>query len=379
MTKPKVLVVGGFPPPGSTVVGGVVRSCMALIDSSFSDRFNVSVVDSTMVRLPPPGVLVRGFLSARRFLRFCYIVLRTRPDSVLLFASGGASLVEKGSMAWFAWLLQIPVLIFPRHAKVIEDYKASAFNRLWIRLSFAGASKFLCQGPAWQRFAIETLGFSERNAPVLLNWTASERLLKIGRGRESFLSTPPKLLFLGWITREKGVLDLLEACRRLASNHTFSLTIAGGGSAEKDARMFVETNGLSERICFRGLVEGEELEAVLREADVLVLPSWREGLPNAMIEAMAAGLAVIVSNVGNVPDIITDGQEAILIPPKDVGKLENALRRIIEDEELREELGRKGHAFAAANFSVEPAVEKLELAILDLIGCARLDSETREL
>lgn len=276
--------------------------------------------------------------------------------------------MEKGGMAWFARLLGVPTLFFPRHAQVIEDYKVSAFNRLWIRLSFAGARKFLCQGPAWQRFAVDTLGFPMTDAPILLNWTASERLLEIGRRRNSAPSAPPKLLFLGWITREKGVLDLLEACRRLVPDHAFSLTLAGDGAADEEARTFVERHGLSERVCFRGLVQGAELEAALREADILVLPSWREGLPNAMIEAMAAGLAVIVSSVGNVPDIVTDGREAILVPPKDVDRLESALKRLIEDGKLREELAQRGHAFAAENFSVEPAVEKLELAILDVIG-----------
>lgn len=367
MAKPKVLVVGGFPPPDSRIIGGVVTSCLALMDSSFPDRFDVRVIDSTMIRVPPPGVLVRGLLSARRFLRFSHVMLRARPDSVLLFASGGGSLIEKGAMAWFARLLGVPALIFPRHAKVIEDYKTSVLSRLWIRASFTGARKFLCQGPSWQRFAIESLGFSMTDAPILHNWTASESLLNIGRDRTKSASEPPRFLFLGSVAQNKGISELLQACVRLASEHSFSLAICGKGHAEHDARTFVEQNALSERVSFRGWVQGQDLESVLRESDILVLPSYHEGLPNAMIEAMAAGLAVIVSTVGNVPDIVTDGREALLVPPKDVDRLEDAMIRLLEDEELRDELGRRAHAFAAENFSIEPAVEKLEQAILDVI------------
>jgi glycosyltransferase involved in cell wall biosynthesis len=121
------------------------------------------------------------------------------------------------------------------------------------------------------------------------------------------------------------------------------------------------------RIRFSGWLKGAEVERALAGADVFVLPSWAEGLPNAMIEAMAARLAVVVTAVGNVPDLVQDGREALLVPPHDVVALREALRRVIEDRALRRKLADAGHALAAQKWSVGPAVD----AILDAVASVR--------
>jgi glycosyltransferase involved in cell wall biosynthesis len=96
-----------------------------------------------------------------------------------------------------------------------------------------------------------------------------------------------------------------------------------------------------------------------RDADIFVLPSWAEGLPNAMIEAMAARVAVVVSSVGNIPDVVSDGQNAVLVRPKDTGALVSALSHLIVDQERRDALAENGHFLADAEFSVEVAVSRL--------------------
>ncbi len=368
MSRPRVLVVGAFPPRGSKIVGGIATSCKALLESSFSDRFELTLIDSTQISNPPPFLLKRLVLALFRIARFMSQLSRTRHDCVLLFASSGFSLVEKGVMAWFARLIGVPALMFPRGGVMIEQSRKSAFNRTWIRWALRGSRKVLCQGPAWQRFCAEILHFSPDDAPIILNWTASERVLAIGRGRSARpAGHDVRLLFLGWLEREKGIFELLEACARLVPAHAFSLAIAGEGNASSAAREFVAANGLLDRVQFLGWVQKPELEGILSASDVLVLPSWAEGLPNAMIEAMAAGLAVVVSAVGNVPDVVTDGMEVLLVPPKDTDALEHALARVISDAGFRSSLADRGHRFAARNFAVEPAVAKLENAIQSVI------------
>ena len=116
---------------------------------------------------------------------------------------------------------------------------------------------------------------------------------------------------------------------------------------------------------FHGWLQGAQLEHRYREADVFVLPSWTEGLPNAMIEAMAAKLAVVVTAVGNIPDVIEDGVTGLLVPPRDVAVLTRALARMIDEPALRNSLAQAGHNGARATFSVEPAVERLVSEIQD--------------
>jgi glycosyltransferase involved in cell wall biosynthesis len=98
-------------------------------------------------------------------------------------------------------------------------------------------------------------------------------------------------------------------------------------------------------------------------ADIFVLPSWAEGLPNAMIEAMAAGLACVVSAVGNVPDVVTDEREALLVPPREIAALAMALERLLVDRPLRDRLASAAHEFAAARFGVERASDAILRAV----------------
>jgi glycosyltransferase involved in cell wall biosynthesis len=135
----------------------------------------------------------------------------------------------------------------------------------------------------------------------------------------------------------------------------YTLDLVGDGHYTSIARDFVAERGLNERVRFHGWLRGPQLRDALEAADVLVLPSWAEGMPNAVIEAMAAGVAVITTPVGSIKDFIIDGEHGLLVPPKDAKALESALRRVIEDSALRMSLGKAGHCLAATTFNGETA------------------------
>lgn len=355
----RVLFVGAFPPPHRDVFGGMVSSCRALLQSSFAQRVDLDLIDSTQISNPPPVIVIRSLLAAQRLVRYVWRFERRRPDAVLLFAAIGASLIEKGAMAWYARLRGVPALIFPRGGIIIDAYARSRVTRWWVTIAFSGARKVLCQSEKWQRFAVDMLGFHPEQAPVITNWTASPELLAIGSARKPRSNGRPRLLFLGWLDREKGVGELLEACRALAATREFTLEFAGEGNQSDAARSFVAQYELGSVIMFSGWLRGDGLLSALASADVLVLPSWAEGLPNAMIEAMAARIAVVVTSVGSVPDVVVDGEHVLLVPPRDIPSLEAALARVIDDVPLRHRLADSGFALAAARFGAERAADQI--------------------
>jgi glycosyltransferase involved in cell wall biosynthesis len=371
MDRPRVLFVGAFPRPGGAVVGGMVTSCGILLASSFPTRLDLDLLDSTQISNPPPGFAVRLLRAAGRFAKFIGRLERHRPDVVLLFVAVGASIVEKGTMAWYARVRGVPVIMFPRGGSVIDDCRKSAFTRLWVRLSFRGARKIICQSEAWQRFAVDVLGFVRGNVTVIRNWTATRELLDVGAKRVVRQNSPVRLLFLGWLERDKGVFELIEACRRLAAGHEFTLDIAGEGNSSAAARALIVRHELTEVVRFRGWLQGEQLRQALAEADVLVLPSWAEGLPNAMVEAMAAQLAVVVSRVGAIPELIGDRRSGLLVEPRNAGSLADALAEIVDDGALRARLARAGYEIAMRDFEVEAAVDRLVREIEGTIAAGR--------
>lgn len=366
LLRKKVLIVGAFPPPNTKIFGGIVRVCQTMLGSSFAEKYRLILVDSTQFSNPPPRLPLRFILALFRFCRFLVTLITNRPDAVIVFCSGLASVIEKGAMGWCAKLLAIPVLVFPRHAGIIDSSASNSLKRCLIHGSFKAADRFLCQGQQWQDFATEELGYSLKNAVIIPNWTATNELLEIGQARDFNVSRDKiVILFVGWLEREKGIEELLKAVKSLSDHGVpYNLKIVGRGHAETASREFVKGQGLCDNVEFMEWKEGLELVELYRDADVFVLPSWKEGLPNAMIEAMAAGLATVVTPVGNIPSFVIDDREALYVTPHDIREIENALETLILDDQKRIELAQNGHRLASEKFAVEPAMEKL-IAVVD--------------
>jgi glycosyltransferase involved in cell wall biosynthesis len=158
-----------------------------------------------------------------------------------------------------------------------------------------------------------------------------------------------KLLFLGRIGEHKGADRILRAIAKLpdAVRGRVRLCMAGDGAVD-EACALAEQLGLASQVEIRGWIAGAEKEAWMRQTNVFILPSRNEGLPMAMLEAMAWGKALIVSPVGGIPEFVTDGVEGFLVPPDDIDAIADAIRKLAENPELRMQMG------MAARKRVEP-------------------------
>ena len=189
-----------------------------------------------------------------------------------------------------------------------------------------------------------------------------DELLKIRRSVDHNIACP-KILYLGHIGREKGIYELVESARLLKGAKTiFHMDIIGEtlGPGELDEiKQVVIDAGLGEEVQFWPYETGEAKLKRLVQADIYVLPSYHEGMPNAIIEAMAASLPVIATTVGGIPDMIESGVSGILIPSKNVDSLVDALKLLISNSSLRYQLGGKAREFAREFFAIETKVKNL--------------------
>jgi glycosyltransferase involved in cell wall biosynthesis len=128
------------------------------------------------------------------------------------------------------------------------------------------------------------------------------------------------------------------------------LAIAGRGEEEERLRVLAREEGIAERVSLLGF--RWDVPDILAAADVFVMPSLSEGLPLALVEAMAAALPVVVSDVGGVPEVAVPGKEAILVPPGDPGKLAEGLSMLLLDPAARAVLGAAARERAVRDFSV---------------------------
>lgn len=366
--KRRVLFVGAFPPPDSNVLGGNVSDCAALLGSSFPGRVDLITLDSTQESVPPPPLSRRLTVALGRAGRFLKILHTGRPEAVLLFASSGFSFVEKASYAVYARIFGVPSLLSIRSGHFLDQCRQSAPFRMLARALLSAPALLLCQGDQWRRFFVDELHIPEERCPIVDSWVATEPLLKIGRERRTWLATPVRILFMGWLESFKGLFDLLEAAAMLRADPripAFELLLAGDGSQRATAEEFVRQRGLERVVRFLGWVRGDDKLSLLASSQVFVLPSHTEGLPNAMIEAMAAALPVIVTPVGSIPDVIQDGRNGRVVPPEDPAALCRVLGEVLVDSAARRCLGTAALDEALRRFTVERASERLAGLIAD--------------
>lgn len=367
-----MLIVGAFPPESTREHGGVLTSCRVLLASSLPQRMELILLNSFSPTVPPPPYLRRVLPAALRVILMIRHCMRSHLDVILLFASPGPSFIEKSLMAAIGRLFGIKTLMFPRGAALVDHYRTSPIHGALLRLCFRIPTLMLCQGNAYQEFFAREAGLGLARCPIIYNWTATAQLLNIGATRVYGQQLPLEVLFLGWVDREKGIFELLDCARRLSGAPDvppFKVIIAGDGSAMADARQELDDPRLGSLVELLGWIDSEAKVEKLRRAHLLVLPSYMEGMPNALIEAMATGLPVVATEVGAVGDVVTDGVTGFLIPPRNTGRLAEALQRLLLDAPLRERMGRAGWHIAKERFSAERAAD--QIVVLANHACGR--------
>lgn len=159
----------------------------------------------------------------------------------------------------------------------------------------------------------------------------------------------PVLFFVGGMTERKGVLDLLAAATELRDRGIdFELRLVGGRPNEGDAAYRTVQDALPSWVRVLGPREPHELPELYRQADVFCLPSWWEAMPLSVLEAMASGLPVVATSVGEVPQVVLDGETGVLVPPRDRAALAAALDGFLGDAGRRGRAGQAGRQRAQA-------------------------------
>jgi glycosyltransferase involved in cell wall biosynthesis len=169
------------------------------------------------------------------------------------------------------------------------------------------------------------------------------RSRELARERLGLDAQTPVIAFAGHLMAEKGVNELLDATARLRELAPV-LMMAGTGSLAPSITARAREEGINVQLC--GQLTHAQLADVFAAADVVTLPSYAEGLPAAVCEAMMSGRAVVASAVGGIPEIVRDGTSGYVVPPRDADALAGALGRVLRDRALRETFEGNAHAFA---------------------------------
>ena len=370
MDKPKILIVGSFPSSKKKVFGGIAKSCEILIKSKNFSSFEILTFDSSQISNPPPNIIIRSLFAFFRLVNFPIKLIVEKPKCVIIFCSDGASALEKGLMICITKLYNKSAMIFPRAGNLINQTRESKLFLNVIKYLFKKADIFLAQSRRWEEFANQSLKIHSSKIKIIGNWTATNKHISIGESR--IINSNNKnltLIFVGWLEKEKGILEILSAIKNLNKKGIcFFIKFIGDGNLRIEIEKFIIDNNLQDRISILGWIDSKEIMEHMKSSDIFILPSWQEGMPNALIEALACSLPSIVTSVGAIPDYLKNLESSLLIPPKNVAELEAAIEELINNHSLRKKLSKNGHLVAKSVFLTRRSLQYFSKTIMDLIN-----------
>ena len=247
--------------------------------------------------------------------------------------------------------------VFHLHTGSFPDWYESRnpLARSLIRAVFRFSDRVIVLTPTWEKW-VNSVEPRARTAvlgnPVSLPDAVSERI-------------PGRVLFLGRLRETKGVYDLLEAVALLKDTVPDLQLVCGGDGDLDSLRGRAVELGMDDRLVLPGWVEGEQKAALLREAAVFVLPSYFEGLPVCVLEAMAYAVPVVATEVGGVRDAVGN-ESALLLPAGDVATLSKLLGQVLGDPELQRRMGEAGRRRVAVEFETSHVLSRLDGIYMEL-------------
>lgn len=232
-----------------------------------------------------------------------------------------------------------------------EKFLYESANKSLYRNLFSRADLVLVLSEQWRRWIKEALGLTEHIEVLYNPCPIVERKPELKQN---------EILFAGTVIPRKGYADLIRGFAKIASNHLdWKVVIAGNGEIDK-AKAIAKECGIENQVVFLGWVNGPAKDLAFQRASVYCLASDGEGFPMCVLDAWAYGIPCVVTPVGGLPDIVIDGENALVFPVGDVDILARQLERMISDNGLRNRIAQASLELAHTTFNVKNLNRALE-------------------
>lgn len=354
----RILLVGKGPPER----GGIPTFLTTLLDGDLAREHELSLLNLAGGATPQGGRA--SLANVRRTARDAVAVWRAAAgqDVVHVHSSlaPGVTLVRAGLLA-LAGRARGRGVVVHAHGGLLLPWLTGRRRRWLARIALSPAHRVLAVSTALHDRLAACLG--PHRVALLDNGVDIARF----RGSPT-AHHPPRILYVGLLTARKGVLDLVEASRLLtARGVVHELRLVGGTPDEGPAAAAPVLLAAREAgAVLVGALPPEQMPDAYRGADLLCLPSWWEAMPLSVLEAMASGLPVVATDVGDVGRVVVPGRTGVLVPPRDPEALAGALATLLADPDLRRALGCAGRSLVTERFSAAATARALDRTYRDL-------------
>lgn len=341
MDKVKVIFVGSFiekAKDGS--VGGQMFACKSIINSNLNSFIDWILLDTTGVSVPPPSLYLRGLSAILRLIKFIYLIVKFRPKFTLIFTASGASFIEKGLMVLISKTFFVKCILAPRAGALKNHAEKNYLFFLFLKIVIKSTNYVICQGRFMQTFLAKIIPNKTNKLLIINNWINSS-LYQINWDRAIFINANLNnkvitILYMGWVQADKGIFDLYNALLvpSIKSMKIKILILGNGPALNKLKEMVKKENNINHSFEFPGWVYGDQKIQYIHKSDIFILPSYSEGMPNSLMEAMASGLPSIATNVGAVSDLIIDNITGLLVRPNNPIEISKSILKYINNPDF---------------------------------------------
>ncbi|MFX0195084.1 MAG: glycosyltransferase family 4 protein [Candidatus Hodarchaeota archaeon] len=342
--KVKIAVLGPFPP----ATGGVVSNMQNLMKSPLSGKFTLLKFRTASKKCGTPE-----YYQEKIFTKICRVLLelvlyvfflqKESPQIVHINTSFGTWSFWRDSAYLLVSKLFTKKVFFQIHGGKLSEFwgDSSSLTKALIKKILELPDLIAVLSEA-QKKPFTEIGF-EKKVQIVPNTIDLIRYSKPNNDRPK-LGIPEDCIVVLFIAslfkKEKGVMELLRAIPLVANDYEKVLFVfVGGGKEEHSMREFCRKERLEKYVKFTGYLHNETLIQMLQSSDIFTLPSYSEGFPLVILEAMASGLPVISTPVGAIPEIVQNGKNGFLVTPRDHRALAEALSCLVKNPELRGKIG----------------------------------------
>lgn len=281
------------------------------------------------------------------------------------------SLFRKGILISYCKLVGVPVVLHLHAAQLHHFYRTLPTPLKFLtRCFFSFSSHCIVLGRTAESFVVEELKLPKEKVTIVINGVPRANVQR----RIESIQKPFRILFLGNLSERKGVSDLLRAFSMMKSSanlRPFELIMAGGGDLKKYNDLIVDMK-IADSVSFEGWCNQDKASELLASADVLVLPSYDEGLPLVILEALSLGVAVVCTPVGEIPSVLTHNKNALFVQPGDISGLSAMLTALIENDSLRNRLEINGLEIYEQRFSIQKFFKNIALIHQEFFGISAI-------
>ena len=353
-----ILMIGAHPYRVKGGVSGCVRNILA------SDIVREFPIDYIATMVDGPWLLKLG-TAIRALFIFLFKLSFARPLLVHVHGSKEASFYRKMVFMALARIWRKKIIFHCHSGKFDQFYlEERDWQKTLIRKVLSLSDRVVILSPHWTLFFSQMVPSSKLKVLENAVPLASYQL----KSAEFPKALEPTIFFAGLLTENKGIFDLIAIIPELVKKvPSVKVLLAGTGELQR-IQAVLQSGHIEGSVKLLGWVDPQQLIGLYHQSHLFVLPSYYEGLPMVLLEAMACGLPIVATRVGGIPELIEEGENGILIHPGDREALLNALARLLGDPILRGHMALKNVQKIKEKYDIPGYIQKLKNLYRELLG-----------